>query len=355
MKVKLVQFDKVEIIRKPETQKMEVEFLNFTEKELQLPEQYFVPGCYKYTIENGLIIGNRSCVVGDEVYIDTPNEWSRKEFLEYVARVKKVHRQEFSFLNDYCEETGEGTLEIARPYIHIEEEVIFCGSVEFWNFGFFLTVLMQKIYFAIRNDASKSILVPICSAWQSDLLRKFFPKVRFIYYDPYQVVSVARATVISWPGFGFHIASDYREYIQKIVESSEFDISDERKRIWLARREGIYAQRFEMTKLINMDLLSNGYIPLYPELLPIDRTARIVRECHSIILDSGSALFNLIFAKNNVSANLFESRPEFLLNHSRFMNSCNIKSRVLFVNVSSEISTIRRKLFDPLKYTGNLN
>ena len=341
MKFKIIQFQNPSIIHPAKVHKMNVKLVNLTANELPLPNEYFTPASYSYDLDNGLIVGNRSCLVEGQIYIDTPAEWNRQEFLSYITRVKKTHTREFSFISDYSEESGEGVLQIPRPYIHIEEDIFFCGCVEYWNFGFFLTVLMQKIFIALTIDSARPILVPVGSAWQVTLLKVFFPKANLIFYDPSQVVSFARATVIGWPGFGFHIQHDYINYLQAIVESGDMDGAVDRPRICFARRDGQYAKRFEMTKLLSEYLMSQRYVALYPELLPPDKIAKMVSGSKSVILDSGSALFNLVFAKPKVNVTLFESRTEFLLNHSRFLNSCGMNSQVLFVDPSSRLSKVK--------------
>lgn len=345
MRVRLSQIDKSNIVHQAAVHRMDLDFTNLTSSSLCLPEDYFTPACFEYSVKDALIAGNRSCIVGDKVYIDTPIEWGYQEFLSYVARVKKVHRREFSFLDGYVEESGEGELHLPRPYIHIEEEVFFCGCVEYWNFGFFLTVLMQKVFVAQSIDVTRPVLVPICSEWQVKLLKKFFPTTKFVFFDPNQVVSVSSASVVSWPGFGFHISENYLKYMREMVVKIGLDGTLDRPYIWLARREGIYGKRFELTKALGQDLISTGYSPIYPEILPPERVGKMINGAESIILDSGSALFNLIFAGSNAQVILLESRAEFLLNHSRFLNSCGIKAKVIFADETSRLEEVMRSVF----------
>lgn len=344
VKFKLAALGKFEIIRQAEVHRMNVEFENLTDEDVSLAGEYFTPSCYQYNISNGLIAGNRSCFVEDQLFLDTPPEWTYEELLSYVARVKKVHKREFAFVSDYSEETGEGELELPRPYLHLDESVFFCGCVEYWNFGFFLTVLMQKVFIATTID-KRPILVPICSSWQVTLLQSFFPETRFIFYDPAQVVSVAKATVIGWPGFGFHIGKDYLDYLRSAADAFEMDNGADRKRICFARQSGMYAKRLEMLKLLSVDSLKNGFTPLYPELVAPKRLAKMVRSSESILLDSGSALFNLVFSRSGLNAVLFESRKEFLLNHSRFLNSLAINAKVIFVDNKTDVKKLGWTVF----------
>lgn len=346
MKFKIRQFDNPTVIRAAEVHKMNVKFNNLTSINLDLPKEYFTPASYSYELADGKIVGNRSCLVDDTLYIDTPMEWGKSEFLDYVARVKKTHNREFASFIDYMPNTGEGELLIPRPYIHVEEPAFFCGCVEYWNFGFFLSVLMQKVYFAFTLDPERPILVPICVAWQVALLRTFFPTARFIFFDANQIVSFKNVTVIGWPGFGFHVSYEYVNYLRNAVAIGRLDGAVDPSNIWFARRDGIYGKRFEMTKVMSSNLIARGYTPVYPELLSPDKIAKMVNGSKSVILDSGSALFNLLFAKNHVTVKLFESRSEFLLNHSRFMNSCHLNSQVLFVNEDSDLAEIKREIFN---------
>lgn len=346
MKCKVVAVDKPTIIHPAEVHKMSVDFINFSSREVSFPKEYFTPASYCYEVENGKVVGNRSCVVGDELYIDTPIEWGKKELLDYIVRVKKTHNREFSFFEGYEPESGEADLAIPRPYIHIEEDVFFCGSVEYWNFGFFLCVLMQKVFLACSIDQSRKILVPVCNSWQVKLLRTFFPNANFIFFDPSQIVSFRRMTVIGWPGFGFHMHSGYVKYLGDMVASFKFDGAVDPYNLWFARQDGLYGKRFEIIKKLSSDLLKNGFVPVYPELLNPERIAKMVNGSRSIVLDSGSALFNLIFSQEKNSATLFESRSDFLLNHSRFMNSCEMNSKVIFVDELSDIQSISKKIFN---------
>lgn len=306
-------------------------FSNLTKNIIYTPDvNHKQSAVYAHEIDNVLIYEGRSLVKDGSFYIDTPLEWSYEKNLEYIMRVKAVHKSEFSYISDDFEYQEK------RPLLRLSDEVFHCGSVEHWNFGFFLTVLMPKIYYITTLNKNKPILVPIRKSWQVHLLQEFFCDVEFVFYDPDIPVHCDKVISVSWPEFGFYVNQDYIAFVRGKVRKYNLNNGEREGKIFLGRsvtRE--IDNRVRLGNSTKHLLRKKGYNVIYPELLTYQNLFSILHGASDIIVESGSALFNLIFS-NIPNITVLESRSEFVGNHYRFISSVGENSKMIYFDKESE-------------------
>lgn len=335
MKIRITLADQIFTIKNPYFYQTEVDFLNISEAIVTSPNTRGYCGeKYYYVLRNSHIYGSRACLSGDELFLDCPTEWDKKKLFAYVAKVNAVHKSEFSYLSDIDVETGTATLIEGRPYLKLDSPAIFCGCVEAWNFGFFISVLMYKVYLANKLDHSLPILVPVQAKWQCNLLKYIFPEKEFIFFDPAHPVFGAEIYVIGWPNFGFHMDEDYVDQFRRKI--TYIMCPNAKGKFYLSRRKFRNGeQRLGFSNSVENELLKKGFLPVYPEQVSYSDLHELLWGCSELIVESGSALFNSFFLPANAKVTLAESREGFLLNHSRFLSSLNLRAKVVYFDESS--------------------
>ncbi|OOB84392.1 hypothetical protein BZY71_25050, partial [Leclercia adecarboxylata] len=214
-------------------------------------------------------------------------------------------------------------------------DIYHCGSVEHWNFGFFLTVLMPKIFYCYQLNPLKPVLVPITKNWQVQLLNEFFPDTEFIFYDPEIPVFCEKLTSISWPEFGFYINKEYVSFIRSITQKSSFKYNIRNKKIFLSRGIAKHKDgRVCLDKARNL-LIKKGYDIITPEKISYKNLFNILHNTSDVIVESGSALFNILFS-DIPNVTILESRTAFIGNHYRFGTSTTDNFKMIYFNNETE-------------------
>lgn len=311
-------------------------FENFSSKKITHPSQsVFLNEKYYFELNDALVVGNRSCLKDDLLYTDLPVEWSISQVSSYIERVRNVHKgKEFEFLSEIDHENGVAQMKIGRPYLRVDTPCIFVGCVEAWNFGFFISIILFKIFIANKVASDLPVLIPVTKTWQVDLLRYFFPYKKFIFYDPQHPVEVKNVKIIGWPNFPFFMDKDYLDFLRKKPNIGPSFFSS--RKIYLSRRKfNGGGGRVNFCSKSELSLMEKGYMPLYPEEIPYKLLHAALSGCTHIAMESGSALFNCVFLPDEAEIFLFESREEFLNNHTKFLSSLSGKVNIIFCDESS--------------------
>ncbi len=329
-------------IKKPESKENKVCFENFTNLSIStLSKNFFLNEKYYYELNDAVILGSRSCLKDDQLFMDLPIEWGLAQIGSYINRVKQTHKnREFKFLSDVdCERAGYATLELNRSCMKILEPSVFVGSVESWNFGFFSSVILSKIFIADQIFPELPVIVPITKTWQIEMLKYFFPNKKYVFYDPEQNIDVSNIKVIGWPNFPFYLDEKFIEAVRAKNEM-RCPFFPGRKIFFSRRKFKGGKDRVVFSSREEELLLRKGYMPLYPEELNLQTLHKIISSCSHIALESGSALFNGILSKSNAEIILFESRSEFLNNHAMYLSSVTDRAKIYFCDESSIFNAI---------------
>jgi len=334
MKLEFKLVENCSIINNSYDVNLKGEFINITNENIISPSIiHKQSSVYSHEINDVHIYGGRCLIKDNLLYLDTPLEWSYNNNIDYIKRVRKVHKNEFNFISDDFE------FQEKRPLLKLNKDIFHCGSVEHWNFGFFLTVLMPKIFYCNLINPNKSVLIPIKKNWQVQLLREFFPHVDFIFYDPDIPVYCENVTSMSWPEFGFYINQDYLEFIRKRTIKYQGKNTTNANKIFLSREKNIRIDdRICLDKSRSM-LSKKGYDIIIPEQFSYQHLFHILHSSSSIIVESGSALFNALFA-DVPNVTVLESRSAFIGNHYRFGASTSNNFKMIFFDKITEDKVI---------------
>lgn len=328
-------------IKKSSSSAVNVSFRNFSSKEVIPPaDSCFLNEKYYYDLEEAVIIGNRSCLQDQHLYMDLPVEWSAGQVISYIDRVRSIHKgKEFSFLSDIDLDDGTAYVDSGRPYMRVNKPCVFVGCVEAWNFGFFVSVILFKIHIANQVAPGLPVLLPITRQWQVNLLDYVFPDKEFIFYDPRHSIEVSKVKIIGWPNFPFYMDEDYLGvYKSRLNFESSFFPS---RKIYFSRNKFNGGKdRVNFSPEAEAILLKKGYMPVFPEEMSYRVLHSVLSSCTHVAMESGSALFNGVFLSPDTDVFLLESREGFLSNHSKFLSSITGRGQVLFCDNESVLEAV---------------
>ncbi|MCG1033499.1 glycosyltransferase family 61 protein [Bacillus amyloliquefaciens] len=332
MKLKFKLAENYTTIQKSHEVKLLGDFVNITNNNITSPSNIHTQSCvYLHELNDALIYGGRNIIKDEFFYLDTPLEWSYENNIEYIKRVRSVHKREFYFISDEFDFLEK------RPLLKLDKSIFHCGSVEHWNFGFFLTVLMPKIYYCNKIDPYKPVLVPVTKNWQVQLLKEFFAETEFIFYDPDIPVFCKQVASVSWPEFGFYINNDYLSFVRNKTYKSAFKNHFRNKKIFLSREKKHEKDGRVCLDKARHELIKKGYDIIIPEKIAYQNLFNILHSTSDLIVESGSALFNILFS-DIPNVTLLESRSAFLGNHYRLGSSTSKNFKMIFFDMENEMN-----------------
>jgi len=175
--------------------------------------------------------------------------------------------------------------------------------------------------------------------WQVQLLKEFFPDTDFIFYDPDIPVFCEKVTSISWPEFGFYINHDYVSFVRNKTQKSSFKHQKRNRKIFLSRgKKNQKDGRICLDKSRNK-LFKKGYDIITPENFTYQNLFSILHNTSDVIVESGSALFNLLFC-DVPNVTLLESRTAFIGNHYRFGTSTSSNFKMVYFDIENENNVV---------------
>lgn len=335
MKVKLSKDCDINIYKENQKFDLKHSFFNYTSEYIKPPSKiYHQNKQYYSTIEDCFLYGSRYFLKDNSLFIDTPLEWSEEETLSYLSRVSVVHKKEMPFFEEINLSDGYINLVPRRHISVIDCDCVHVGSVEFWNFGFFIGVVAYKCYIADLLFPGKPVLVPIINSWQKNLLLEFFPKIKFVFYSPDHPVKLKRVINIGWPNFGFFFEKSFKS-IFECKNNWKFS-SGAMNKIYLSRGKiNSSSDRVGFSEFLERKIIRKGYKVVYPENHNFNEMKKILSDVDVVLMNSGSALFNCLLANSDSCIHLVESRENFLNNHTRAISSCVNNANIHFCNESS--------------------